>query len=204
MENLEKIFNFLHKVEKLKSTLRYNQTSEGRKESSAEHSWRLSLMVFVVARELKMKLDIDKAIRIAIAHDLAEALTGDIDAVKIAEGRATKADKEKLELDAMEKLKETLPEEIGREIYGLWNEYEAGETTEARFVKALDKIETLTQLYEAGYKFYDKPEFIANYADKAVKNIPELTDILKIVKRKIKEEFAKGNIPWYKKYEEII
>jgi hypothetical protein len=49
----------------------------------------------------------------------------------------------------------------------------------------------LTQLAESGYKIYDKPELIANYANKAVKKFPELLDMLKIVKRKLKDEFLK-------------
>jgi len=74
-------------------------------------------------------------------------------------------------------------------------------TPEARFVKALDKIETLTQIAEAGHKIYDAPEFIANYADQAVRNFPLLEGMLKIVKRKLKAEFKKGRILWKKEYD---
>lgn len=200
-DNLEKIFDFLHLVENLKSTLRYNFTKTGRKESSAEHSWRLSLMLFVLIKELKIAVDAERAVKIALVHDLAEAITGDIDAVLVAEGKASKQDKQKLELEAMAKIKATLPQEIGEEIYSLWREYEDASTKEVKCVKAVDKLETLTQLIEAGYKTYDKPQFIANYADKAVANFPELKEALIIIKRKLKEEFAKGGIPWEEKYD---
>jgi len=186
---MEKIFDFLHQVEKLKDTLRYNQTSGGRKESSAEHSWRLSLMVFVVAEKLKLDMNVDRAIKIAIVHDLAESITGDIDAVRIAKGEISKEEKQKLEIEAMETLRTMLSDEIGTEIVALWEEYEKCETQEAKYVKALDKLETLTQLIEAGYAFYDQPEYIANYADKAVHNFPQLIPMLGIVKRKLKTEF---------------
>jgi putative hydrolases of HD superfamily len=201
--NLEKIFNFLHKIENLKSTYRYNKTSTGEKESSADHSWRLALTTFIIADELKLKLDINKSIKIALVHDLAEALTGDIDAILIAEGKVSAEDKNRQELKAIENLKETLPENIGNEISNLWQEYEDGKTQEAKFVKALDKIETLTQLAESGYKIYDKPEFIANYANKAVKKFPELTEMLLILKKKLKSEFDKGNIEWKDKYDSL-
>lgn len=197
----EKIFNFLHQVENLKSTLRYNFTKAGRKESTAEHSWRLALLSFVVAREAGIEIDIARATKIAIAHDLAEAITGDIDAVKIAEGKIDKATKDKWELTAMKKLKKYLPQEAGKEIFGLWQEYQQGQTREAKFIKALDKIETLTQIAEMGYKRYDKPQFIANYADKAVADYPALKPALKVIKKELKREFGKGGIEWKKEYD---
>lgn len=203
LENLEKIFNFLQKIENLKGTLRYNETTSGRKESAADHSWRLAIITFILAEELKVNLDITRAIKIALVHDLAEALTGDIDSVLVAEGKFSKEDKEGLEIEAIEKLQNTLPKSMGDEISELWNEYNDCETTEAKFVKALDKIETLTQLAESGYKMYDKPEFIANYANKSVKSFPELSDVLKIVKLKLKSEFKKGNLEWKEKYDSL-
>ena len=200
LENLNKIFDFLHKIENLKSTLRYNKTSSGRTESTAEHSWRLALITFMIADELKLDVDIIKSIKLALVHDLAEALTGDIDVVEIADGKVSSEEKNKLELDAMHKLQTTLPELIGKELFDLWNEYNSAQTNESKFIKALDKIETLTQLVESGHKFYDRPEFIANYANKYVKQFPQLTDMLQIVKRKLKKEFAKGNIEWKDEY----
>lgn len=198
--NLNKIFNFLDEIENLKSTVRYIYTQSGRQESAAEHSWRLALLAFVLAQELKLKLDILRATEMALVHDLPEAITGDIDAVQIAEGKVLKADKQKQEKEAIEKIAHLLPLERGKEIYNLWQEYEESKTVEARFIKALDKIETLTQLSESGYKTYDKPEFIANYADQAVKKFSELVPVLKIIKEKLKKEFQKGNIPWKKEY----
>jgi len=202
--NLNEIFVFLRQAEKLKSTLRYNQTTSGRRESTADHSWRLSLMVFLVAEELKLNLNVERAMKIALVHDINEALTGDIDAVKIAEGKFEKTEKEKLELTAMEKLKNFLPPYSGKKVYDLWQEYEEGKTEEARFVKALDKLETLTQLVDVGYKTYDKPEFIANYADCSVSKFPVLQEMLKIIKQNLKREFEKGKILWKKEYDECL
>lgn len=201
--NLEKIFDFLHKIEKLKSTLRYNKTTSGRKETTAEHSWRLALITFIIADELKLNIDVNRTIKIALVHDLAEALTGDINAILIAEGKFSKDEKEKQASEAIMNLQKTLPEVIGKEISDLWHEYNDCNTSEAKFVKALDKIETLTQLAESGYKIYDKPEFIANYANKSVKSFPELSEMLNIVKRKLKAEFDKGNIEWKEEYNSL-
>ncbi len=202
--NMEKIFDFLQQIEKLKSTLRYNLSTSGRKESSAEHSWRLALMTFIIAKEFELSLDVHHAVKLALTHDLAEALTGDIDAILIAEGKASKKEKEKLELAAITKLKEILPELHGKEIYNLWLEYNNNKTREAKFIKALDKLETLTQLAESGYKTYDKPEFIANYADKAVGEFPELKGILAELKKRLKLEFEKGNFEWKPEYDDVV
>lgn len=194
--NLENIFAFLEVAEKLKSTLRYNKTTAGRQESTADHSWRLALMVPIVAKELSINIDVEKCMKIALVHDLAEALTGDIDAVAIAEGRITKEQKTAKELEVMEKIKNLLPGQAGIGIYSLWQEYETASTKEGRFVKGLDKLETLTQLAEAGCATYDKPDFIADYTERAINNFPELKDILITVKEKLKKEFAKGGFDW--------
>lgn len=195
-DNLENIFNFLKEAEKLKSALRYNTTTGGRKESAADHSWRLAVMVFVMADELKLKINTERAIKIALMHDLAEAITGDIDAIRIAEGKFSKEEKHRLETEAIEKIKNTLPDELGKEIYDLWNEYENCSTKEGEFVKGVDKLETLTQLAESGYKTYDKPDFIAEYANKAIKEFPVIKDFLLAVKEKLKDEFVKGKFSW--------
>jgi putative hydrolase of HD superfamily len=202
-KDIEKIFVFLQSIEKLKTTLRYNQTTSGRKESSAEHSWRLAVTAMITAQELRLDINSDHAIKIALVHDLAEAITGDIDAIQVAEGKFSKADKKQGEQAAIAQLMSALPPTTAKEIGNLWHEYDQCTTREAKFIKALDKIETLTQLVESGYKTYDKPEFIPNYADRAVKEFPELLPMLKILKHKLKQEFSKGNIPWKKEYDSL-
>jgi putative hydrolases of HD superfamily len=199
-ETLRKVFNFLHQIENLKSTLRYPLTKSGRQESAADHSWRLSLMCFVVAKELNLDIDVGHTLKIAIVHDIAESITGDIDYVKIVDKKISKEEKQNLEICAMKKIKATLPLKTSEEIYALWLEYEEAKTREAKFVKAMDKLETLTQLIEAGYKTFDRPEIISCYANKAVEAFPELKEMLKILKEKLKKEFEKGNFEWKEEY----
>jgi putative hydrolase of HD superfamily len=202
MGDLEKIFDFLHEVENLKSTLRYGITKKGRKESTAEHSWRLALMTFMIADKLNLDIDKFRAVKIALVHDIVEAVTGDIDSWDIERGAVLKKDKEENEKRAAIKLKNILPKEIGEEIYNLWLEYEEYKTKEAKFIKAMDKLETLTQFFEAGHKIYhDGIDHMAFYADKYVNDFPELMEMLKIIKRKLKSEFEKGGIPWKKEYD---
>ncbi|MDD5031815.1 MAG: HD domain-containing protein [Patescibacteria group bacterium] len=201
-KNLEKILKFLYQIGKLKETYRFGESKTLKGDSSADHSWRLALMAAVVADELKLNLRLEKALKIALIHDLPEAITGDIDARLIASGKITKEYKHKKEKEAMEKIKKFLPTKTGKEIYNLWQDYEKGGTSEAKFIKALDKIETLTHFtkIEAPGKI-DMPELLVIYGNKEVKNFPELESLFKLVKKEIKKDFKKNNVPWKKEYD---
>ena len=160
------------------------------------------MMTFMINEQLKLKIDAGRAVKIALVHDLAEAITGDIDATLIKNNKITKEEKNKLENNAMLKMKNDLPLELGDEIYNLWLEYEKGESKEARYVKAMDKIETTIHLISEGHEKFDDLDLIATYADKCVKSCPELKNFLKVVKEKLKEEFEKGNIEWKEEYDQ--
>ena len=73
----EELLQILHTAEKLKDTTRHCDTSGGRRESVAEHSWRLALMAFLLRDEFPA-LDMDKVLRMCLIHDLGECFTGDI------------------------------------------------------------------------------------------------------------------------------
>ena len=73
------LFAILHQAEKLKCVTRHCDTTSGRRESVAEHSWRLALMAMLVSDEFP-HLDMDKVLRMCVIHDLGESFTGDIPA----------------------------------------------------------------------------------------------------------------------------
>lgn len=136
---LNTIILFIQKAERLKSTLRSAHTATGRTESAAEHSWRLCLLVMMLAPFFE-GADTEKLLKLAIVHDLAEAVCGDIPAVlQTAPG---KADQERR---CMAVLCADLPGDMRAGLAALWEEYEAGVTMEAKIVKALDKMETILQ-----------------------------------------------------------
>ena len=112
----------------------------GRHESTAEHTWRLALLALVLADE-KPELDLPRVLAMCLVHDLGEAYEGDIPAV----AQCDPASKAAAELAAMERLTPLLPAEAAARIRTLWEEYEACATPEARWVKALDKAETILQ-----------------------------------------------------------
>jgi putative hydrolases of HD superfamily len=200
-ENLEKIFDFMNVVCNLKSAKRYGNYDIDA-DSSADHSWRLALMSLMFSDELKLDIDKFKAMKIAIIHDLPEAITGDIPYMEILNGNVTKEEKHNNEIKAMDAIKNLLPENMGEEIIGLWEEYEYSKTREALFIKALDKIETISHVIEKGRDYTDL-DLIATYPDKYVNlnNFPELIPVLKELKRRLKKEFFKRGLVWKKEYD---
>ena len=139
-ERLEQLISFLQETERLKDTMRRSFTSQGRNESTAEHTWRLSLMVLLFEKELQ-DIDILRLIKICLVHDLGEVLSGDVPAVEqqADDGRHARERADLITLCA------PLPADIRHEILDLWEEYEASETTEAVLAKGLDKLETVLQ-----------------------------------------------------------
>jgi putative hydrolase of HD superfamily len=204
--NLEKIFDFLKISGNLKNVYRYGDVEILNDESTADHSWRLALVAMIFIKELNLKINTEHALKLAIIHDLPESITGDITANRTMVDSKLRKEKEKNEIKAINRLKNLLPEIQGSEIHKLWHDYEYSKTKEAKFIKALDKIEAYINWIEAGYKYIVKcggPHLVAIYPDEAVKDFPKLIPTLRILKQKMKKEFKKGGIEWKKEYENI-
>lgn len=134
--------NFLHIAEKLKCNTRHSYTSSGRRESVAEHSWRLALMAYLIRDEFP-GINMDKVICMCLLHDMGEAVTGDIPCFE-------KTDRdEATENNAVKRLLAELPGSCRQETEQLFAEMEELQTKEARLYKALDKLEALIQHNEA-------------------------------------------------------
>jgi putative hydrolase of HD superfamily len=131
---------FLQAAEALKDVLRSGHTSQGRPESTAEHSWRLCLMALVFEDAFD-GLDMKKVLSLCVIHDLAEAVVGDVPAVLQKDGD----DKEAAERAGLRQLIAGLDPLLAGRIASLWEEYVQAETPEARAVKAMDKLETIMQ-----------------------------------------------------------
>ncbi|MBN3788246.1 HD domain-containing protein [Burkholderia sp. Ac-20353] len=140
LDTIHARLGFLREAERLKDVLRSGHTSNGRPESTAEHSWRLCLMALVFADALP-GADPLKALKLCVVHDLGEALHGDIPAIE----QAAHPDKSAHERDDLLTLTAGLDAALRDEIVSLWDEYEQAATPEAQAVKALDKLETILQ-----------------------------------------------------------
>lgn len=161
--------NFLRACERLKDVLRSGHTSTGRRESTAEHSWRLGLMAMVFMDQLG---DIDRArvLELCLVHDLGEALGGDVPAPQQPAGGS----KDATERRDLLKICETLDPAMREKIVGLWDEYAQAATPEARAVKALDKLETILQHTQGANPPGFDYAFNLAYGQKYTKALPVL------------------------------
>lgn len=137
---MEQYLDFIKEAEGLKSTQRTAWTASGRRESTAEHSWRLALFAAVLCREFP-ELDREKVMFMSLVHDLGEIYSGDISAA-LKPDAGQKHEQERMDVA---KAVSGLPGPSGDEIKALCEEYNEGKSPEARFVKALDKAETIIQ-----------------------------------------------------------
>lgn len=138
----EDFLSILSVAEKLKCNTRHSDTSSGRRESVAEHSWRLALMAMLLEDEFP-DTDINKVIKMCLIHDLGEAFTGDI-----ATFNKTDADSVREEEVYINWIR-TFPEKQRVEFEELLGEMLELRTKEAKLYKALDKMEAVIQHNEA-------------------------------------------------------
>lgn len=140
MERLKKQMEFALELDKMKKIGRQTYLSDAsRKENDAEHSWHMAVMVFLLAEYANEPIDVLKAVKMAMLHDIIEIYAGDTYAYDTA-GNETKEAREQM---AADRIYAMLPKEQGQEYRSLWEEFEAMNTPEARFVKALDNLQPL-------------------------------------------------------------
>ncbi len=201
----KKILEFIHYSEKLKDELRHNWTSKDRQESVAEHSWRLAVLAILFNKRLEKKLDIEKVLKMITIHDFGEIVAGDVPAYD----KKGKQEQEKIEKQSMKKLNSLFNLKEVEEIIELWNEFEKLETLEAKFVKALDKIEVRIQHNESKMTRWNDIEFPRRQyvADKWCEYDNFLKDFNELVKKeseeKIKSESDKNFEKIKKQAEEL-
>ena len=137
-----KLLEALRTAECLKDATRHCYTSGGRRESVAEHSWRITLMAYWVSDEFP-EADLEKLMKMCLIHDLGEAFTGDIPTFD-----KTEADEQK-EGALLNEWVRSLPQPFADEMKALYQEMEERKTLEARIYKALDNLEALIQHNES-------------------------------------------------------
>ncbi len=177
--NARDYISFLHIIEKLKCNTRHSWTSSGRRESVAEHSWRLSVMA-MLCRDEYPALDIDRVIKMCLIHDFGEAVLGDIPSFY-----KTKND-EAEEISAVKELISKLPDETRSEFESLYDELTALETDEAKLFKALDNLEAVLSHNEADISTWIPLEYTENlvYGQKNA----EWSDWTKKLKEELKND----------------
>lgn len=179
------LLRILYVAEKLKCNTRHSWTSDGRKESVAEHSWRLALMAMLLRDEFS-ELDMDRVIRMCLIHDLGEAFTGDVPAFE-----KNKADERKEEA-AYRKWIDSFPEPCRQEFLDLLGEMKERKTPEAKLYKALDRLEAVIQHDEADLATWEPLEYELQFAygKEEIRDFPYLVHLRKEIDRNTARKIA--------------
>lgn len=169
-ENLLRQINFIKEIDKVKYIQRKTKLfNSDRNENDAEHSWHLAVMAIVLAEHSNEDIDVLKVVKMVLIHDIVEIDAGDTFIYDTQKDHSN-TDEERL---AANRIFGLLPKEQAEELITIWEEFEAGETKEAKFAKAMDRLEPLLQNtsneggtwneFGVGYnKVYEKKKVIDN------------------------------------------
>ncbi|MBQ6591732.1 MAG: HD domain-containing protein [Solobacterium sp.] len=139
-ERLKKQLAFALEIDKEKNVFRQTHLSgQGRNENDAEHAWHMAVMAYLLKEYANEEIDIAKTMIMCLIHDIVEIDAGDTYAY---DPEAKKTQKER-EQRAKERLFGMLPENQKEELTALFEEFEALQSPEARFVRAMDNLQPL-------------------------------------------------------------
>ncbi|MEO0546165.1 MAG: HD domain-containing protein [Pseudomonadota bacterium] len=142
LDTLNQKISFILELEKLKGVLRKTRPiGLDRRENSAEHSWHVTLTALVLLEDAPAELDALKVLKMLLVHDVVEIDAGDV-FVYDTQGRADVADAEEA---AAQRIFGLLPDPLGADLLALWREFEAAESAEALFAKAMDRVNPVLQ-----------------------------------------------------------
>jgi putative hydrolase of HD superfamily len=130
--DLADIIRFVLEIDKLKGVVRKVRPIG---QNTAEHSWQISLFALSLARTLKPAVDVNRVVAMLLVHDIGEIDAGD----KFVFAQDGWEERKAAELRAVERITGLAPDETAGFLLGLWKEFDAGETPEARFAKAIDR-----------------------------------------------------------------
>lgn len=138
MKRLEEQFAFLKEIDREKFIGRQTYLTDGkRKENDAEHAWHMAVMTILLSEYANEPIDVLRTVTMLLIHDLVEIDAGDTYAYD-EEGKKTQRQREEAGADRIFGL---LPEDQGKMLRELWDEFEAGITPEARFAHTMDNIQ---------------------------------------------------------------
>lgn len=137
-DRLAKQIEFCREIDKEKQIGRQTYITGGeRKENDAEHAWHMAIMTLLLSEYANEKIDVLKTVAMLLIHDLVEIDAGDTYAY---DEEAKKTQRER-ELSCADRIFGILPEDQGRALRGLWEEFEAQETPEAKFARTMDNFQ---------------------------------------------------------------
>ncbi len=189
-DDLQGALKFLENIDALKSTYRKCLTMNGdREESTAEHSFSFAMAVFCLSRFSKSEIDVTKAIKMALCHDLAEALLGDT-----FHYDKESTESEMSEADALKKILMPISDtEVAQEIFELWEEFEHGDSHEAVFLRGIDRFLPMYHNYKTKGHSWLKYGITKEMALQKNSHIADSSDVVwSFTKEMLEESKRKG------------
>ena len=139
-ERLKKQIDFVLEIDKEKNILRQTHlTDYRRQENDAEHAWHMAVMIYLLKEYANEEFDVAKAMMMALIHDIVEIDAGDTYAYDTKNLETQKEREEK----AAERIFGLLPKEQKQELKGLFEEFEACESSEAKFARVMDNFQPI-------------------------------------------------------------
>ena len=189
---------FLMKINDLQKTKRYGNNPDFW-ESTAEHTFKLVQIVDYFYKELKLTLNYERCIRLALYHDFCEMdMDKDFDIKECTNDDVKKAKKECEEMKISE-----LSHKYYAPIKDYFDEFSIKDTEEAKFVNACDKLEGMIHPLTVQKPIMNH-EIFATYADKAISDFPRLIPFYKEIKKVLKEKYELWGFEWKKEYDEVF
>lgn len=140
MERLERQFAFIQEIDKEKRIGRQTYLTGGeRKENDAEHAWHIALMTILLSEYANEEVEVLKTVTMLLIHDIVEIDAGDTYAY---DEEAAKTQRQREEACA-DRIFGMLPRDQGEKLRALWEEFEAGETAEAKFARSMDHLQPM-------------------------------------------------------------
>lgn len=139
-ERLKKQLDFALEIDKEKNIFRQTHLSgHGRNENDAEHAWHMAIMAYLLREYSNEEIDITRVILMCLIHDIVEIEAGDTYAYDTENLKTQKAREDA----AKEKIYSLLPSDQKQELIALFDEFEEGNTPEAKYAHAMDNLQPL-------------------------------------------------------------
>ncbi|CAM3951718.1 HD domain-containing protein [Vibrio neonatus] len=138
MQRLNQQLDMLIEIDQLKNVLRRTRvkSAQGRLENSAEHSWHVATMALLTQEHANNKVDVSRVLKMLLLHDIVEIDAGDT----FVYDAAASQEQQQKELQAADRLFSFLPDDQRTELRAIWDEFEAANSDDAKFAKALDRF----------------------------------------------------------------
>ena len=191
-DRFKKQLDFILEIDKEKNIFRQNNiTGNGRRENDAEHAWHMAIMIYLLKEYSNEDFDVAKAMMMALIHDIVEIDAGDT----YAYGDAGKDSQKEREEKAAQRIFGLLPDEQRDELISLFYEFEACETAEARFARAMDNFQPfLLNNSNDGDSWREHGVTYSRIHNRQIRSKKGSEFIWDYTKNMIEENIRKGNI----------